>query len=145
MTTATSRDDLIRTSSQRVFPLMPSTASESVRLYGTDETVEPPRVLRAGPLSAELDVGNLRHIRYHGREMIRAISFIVRDKNWGTYAPRISQLDVQESPESFSVTKQQLKVSFITPPLSLAKRTVRSAFPVNGMPYPTSRPIAPVS
>jgi hypothetical protein len=83
---------------------MPSTASESVRLYGTDETVEPPRVLRAGPLSAELDAGNLRHIRYHGREMIRAISFIVRDKNWGTYAPRISELDVQESPESFCVS-----------------------------------------
>jgi hypothetical protein len=83
---------------------MPSTASESVRLYGTDETVEAPRIIRAGPLSAELEAGNLRHIRYHGREVIRAISFIVRDKNWGTYAPKIFQFDSQESSNSFRIS-----------------------------------------
>lgn len=83
---------------------MATSISDSVRLYGTDEPVVPPRILRAGPLTAELDAGNLRHIRYRGCEMIRAISFIVRDKNWGTYAPRISQLEVQESRESFSVS-----------------------------------------
>jgi D-apionolactonase len=83
---------------------MPTQISDSIRLYGTDESVEAPRILQAGPLSAELDAGNLRHIRYHGREMIRAISFIVRDKNWGTYAPQISQLEVQEMPGSFRVS-----------------------------------------
>ena len=83
---------------------MPNQISDSVRLYGTEESVEAPRILRAGPLSAELEAGNLRHIRYHGREMIRAISFIVRDKNWGTYAPQISQLDFQESFSSFRVS-----------------------------------------
>src|SRR5580700_2315521 len=83
---------------------MPSTASESVRLYGTDETGEAPRIIRAGPLSAEVEAGNLRHIRYHGSEMIRAISFIVRDKNWGTYGPQISQLDFQESSNSFRIS-----------------------------------------
>src|SRR5260370_41587308 len=36
--------------------------------------------------------------------MIRAISFIVRDKNWGTYAPQISQFDSQESSNSFRVS-----------------------------------------
>src|SRR6201984_473531 len=83
---------------------MPIQISNSIRFYGTDESVEAPRILEAGPLSAELDAGNLRHIRYHGREMIRAISFIVRDKNWGTYAPKISQLEVQEAPGSFRVS-----------------------------------------
>jgi D-apionolactonase len=83
---------------------MPTQISDSIRLYGTDESVEAPRILQAGPLSAELDAGNLRYIRYHGREMIRAISFIVRDKNWGTYAPQISQLEVQEMPGSFRVS-----------------------------------------
>ena len=83
---------------------MPIQISNSIRVYGTDESVEAPRILEAGPLSAELDAGNLRHIRYHGREMIRAISFIVRDKNWGTYAPKISQLEVQEAPGSFRVS-----------------------------------------
>ena len=83
---------------------MPSQISDSIRLYGTDESVQAPRILRSGPLSAELDAGNLRHIRYHGREMIRAISFIVRDKNWGTYSPQISQLEFQEKPDSFRVS-----------------------------------------
>ena len=66
---------------------MPPAISDSIRLYGTDEAVEPPRHPQAGPLTVEFEAGNLRHIRYHGREMIRAISFVVRDKNWGTYAP----------------------------------------------------------
>ncbi|HTD17458.1 MAG TPA: hypothetical protein VK673_19895 [Chthoniobacterales bacterium] len=83
---------------------MPIQISDSIRLYGTDESVEAPRILQAGPLSAELEAGNLRHIRYHGQEMIRAISFIVRDKNWGTYAPEISQLDLQEASDVFRVS-----------------------------------------
>ena len=64
-------------------------------LFGTDEPVEPPRLLTAGPLTAELEAGNLRYIRYDGIEMIRAVSFIVRDQNWGTYDPAISNLDVE--------------------------------------------------
>jgi hypothetical protein len=83
---------------------MPIQISDSIRLYGTDESVEAPRILQAGPLSAELEAGNLRHIRYHGREMIRAISFIVRDKNWGTYAPQLSKLDLREASDSFRVS-----------------------------------------
>jgi hypothetical protein len=83
---------------------MPIQISDSIRLYGTDEPVEASRILRAGPLTAELEAGNLRHIRYHGREMIRAISFIVRDKNWGTYAPQISKLDLREVSELFRVS-----------------------------------------
>ena len=38
-------------------------------------------------LHGELDAGNLRHIRLGGVEAIRAITFIVRDRNWGTYKP----------------------------------------------------------
>jgi D-apionolactonase len=83
---------------------MPNAISDLIRLYGTNETVEPPRIFRAGPLTAELEAGNLRYIRYHGREMIRAISFIVRDENWGTYAPQIYDLNLLEEPEFFRVT-----------------------------------------
>ena len=83
---------------------MPNAISDSIRLYGTDETVEPPRILQAGPLTVEFDAGNLRHIRYHGREMIRAVSFVVRDKNWGTYAPQIAHLNLREEPEEFRIS-----------------------------------------
>ena len=77
--------------------------SRSVRLFGTDEPVEPPVLLRAGPLTAELEDGNLRYIRFHGREMLRAVSFIVRDRNWGTYRPCIADLRVEEDGDSFRV------------------------------------------
>jgi hypothetical protein len=83
---------------------MPHAISNSIRLYGTDETVEPPRILQAGPLTVEFEGGNLRHIRYHGHEMLRAISLVVRDKNWGTYVPEIVQLHFHEGPEAFRIT-----------------------------------------
>src|SRR5215469_7947333 len=85
---------------------MPYAISDSIRLYGTNEPVEPPRLLQAGPLSAEFEAGNLRYIRYHGREMMRAVSFIVRDRNWGTYAPQITQLEFNEQPDSFRISYQ---------------------------------------
>ena len=50
--------------------------SAALRLYGTEVPVEAPRLLVAGPLSAELEDGNLRYIRFQGREMIRAVSYI---------------------------------------------------------------------
>jgi D-apionolactonase len=76
----------------------------SVMLTGTDQPVEAPRPLTAGKLTAELESGNLRYIRYDAVEMIRAVSFIVRDKNWGTYNPEISNLEVSENGASFKVT-----------------------------------------
>ena len=76
--------------------------SRSIRLFGTDEAVAPPRLLSAGPLTAELEAGNLRYIRWHGIEVMRAISFIVRDRDWGTYNPEISDLEVAEAPGRFT-------------------------------------------
>ena len=95
--------------------------SPSVMLTGTDQPVEPPRLLTAGKLTAELESGNLRYIRYDGIEMIRAVSFIVRDKNWGTYDPAISNLAVSETRDGFTVTydavtrdaEQQLRYSAV--------------------------------
>ena len=46
--------------------------SLDIRLYGTSEQVEPPRLLRAGKLTAELEAGNLRYIRFAGIELIRS-------------------------------------------------------------------------
>ncbi|MBN9025395.1 MAG: hypothetical protein J0H20_07230, partial [Rhizobiales bacterium] len=83
---------------------MSNAPSLAVRLFGTDEPVAPLRILRAGALTAELDTGNLRHIRYAGVEIVRAISFIVRDRNWGTYNPVISDLAVDERADGFTVT-----------------------------------------
>ena len=49
------------------------------RLYGTEHASPPPRRLRAGPLSADLDAGNLRHIR-DGRRVVVPGIVLVRQK-----------------------------------------------------------------
>lgn len=77
--------------------------SRDVRLYGTEQAPAEPRVLCAGHLSAELDAGNLRHVRLGGTEAMRAVSFIVRDRDWGTYDPQISNLEVVETGDRFEV------------------------------------------
>lgn len=77
--------------------------SLAVKLYGTEEPVARPRLLKAGALTAELDAGNLRHIRLGSVEVMRAISFIVRDKDWGTYNPEIDDLAVEETADAFRV------------------------------------------
>lgn len=83
---------------------MTKTPSRSVCLFGTEEPVEAPIILKAGPLSAEFEAGNLRYIRFHGVEMIRAVSYIVRDRNWGTYNPKISNLKIIAGSDNFHVS-----------------------------------------
>src|SRR4029079_13665317 len=78
--------------------------SHAVRLYGTEEEVAPPQVVKAGALSVEFEAGNLRYIRYAGIEMIRAVSFIVRDRNWATYTPALSNLLIEEAGDGFTIT-----------------------------------------
>ncbi len=77
--------------------------SRQVILFGTEEPVPEVRRLSAGALTLDLDRGNLRHIRWGGVEVIRAIAFIVRDTKWGTYSPVLSDLDVDEAADAFSV------------------------------------------
>ena len=83
---------------------MAEAPTRSIMLFGTDEPTAQTRLLKAGPLTAELDAGNLRYIRHDGREAIRAISYVVRDEFWGTFNPDISDLRVEETGDSFSVT-----------------------------------------
>lgn len=77
--------------------------SIAIMRYGTEEPATPPRVLTAGALSLELDAGNLRHISWGGLEVIRAISFIVRDRDWSTYNSTVTGLAVDERPGGFTV------------------------------------------
>ncbi|TCN29526.1 hypothetical protein [Sinorhizobium americanum] len=72
------------------------TASRAFLLFGTEEPEPVPRRLEAGRLSAELVGGNLRMIRFSGTEVLRAISFLVRDRDWGTCEAEITGLIVEE-------------------------------------------------
>ena len=72
-------------------------------LFGTDEPVPPWQTLTAGRLSAEFDGAALRSIRWDGYEVLRGIAFVVRNTHWGTYAPRITGLDIRQRMGSFEV------------------------------------------
>ncbi|MCD7108713.1 hypothetical protein LRX75_06625 [Rhizobium sp. DKSPLA3] len=74
------------------------------RLTGTVRMEPGSRLLAAGRLSAELSGGALRNIRYDGTEVLRAVSFLVRDRDWGTYDPQIEDLVVDQRADGFTVT-----------------------------------------
>ncbi|PND24606.1 MULTISPECIES: hypothetical protein [Sinorhizobium] len=72
------------------------TVSRAFLLFGTDEKEPEARRIEAGRLSADFVSGNLRTIRFAGKEVLRAISFLVRDRDWGTCEAEIGDLTVEE-------------------------------------------------
>jgi D-apionolactonase len=82
-----------------------SGADEGTRIAFYDSPEPEPKsiILKAGSLVVEFIAGNLRDIRFDGVEVIRAIGYIVRDKDWGTYAPILSNLKVEQGANSFHV------------------------------------------
>jgi D-apionolactonase len=76
----------------------------AIKLVGTEQPSVVGRILTAGPMSVELDDGQLRYLRVGDVEVLRAVSFLVRDENWGTYNPVISGLSVDQRGEGFSVS-----------------------------------------
>jgi hypothetical protein len=82
---------------------IPVAPLRAVKLCGTDAADPPSLRLSAGDLSVELENGQLRYVRFGGVEALRGVAFLVRDENWGTYAPQIEDLDVKETAEGFAV------------------------------------------
>lgn len=78
--------------------------SSAIQRCGTDQPDTVGRVLTAGPLTAELDGGNLRYLRVGGVEVLRALAFLVRDENWGTYIPTLSDLMIDQRSDGFTVS-----------------------------------------
>jgi hypothetical protein len=83
---------------------MAAEASRAVKLCGTEQVDPPSRLLKAGPLSAELENGQLRYVKFGGVEVLRAIAYLVRDENWGTFTPSLQDVRIDERPDSFTVT-----------------------------------------
>lgn len=80
------------------------TDTEHFALFGTLSREDQGRRLGAGALEATLKDGNLATIRYLGHEVLRAIAFLVRDRDWGTCAPAISDLVIDEADDHFRLT-----------------------------------------
>lgn len=71
-------------------------------LFGTDLPDFATETVTVGKLTFTLQGGALRHICYGGVEMIRGIAFLVRDRDWGTLAPRITEVS-RQSGDRFSL------------------------------------------
>ena len=71
--------------------------------YGRNEP--PPEVvkLKAGKLELEYEGGDLRYIRYAGRELIRRIYVAIRDKNWNTIPAKITDISINREDDSFHI------------------------------------------
>jgi len=78
--------------------------SSAIALCGTGQPDVPGRILTAGPLSVEFDNGQLRYLKVNGVEVLRAIGFLIRDKDWGTATPAISNLKIGQRSDGFSVS-----------------------------------------
>ncbi|HJT12275.1 MAG TPA: hypothetical protein VJ790_06635 [Dongiaceae bacterium] len=76
----------------------------AIKLFGTDVPEPKVKTLQAGALSAVFDNGALRYIKLGETEVLRAIAFLVRDENWGTFTPEISNLKVRQGKSDFRVT-----------------------------------------
>jgi len=74
-----------------------------VAQLGTTQVEPEPTKLVAGPLSVEFQDGALRYLRYAGHEVIRAISFLARDENWGTHALHLGDVQMQQADDRFEV------------------------------------------
>ena len=65
-----------------------------------------PIPLRAGPVSMVFDAENvfLRYIRVGKHEVLRGINAPIRNENWATIAPEVSNVQVDQQGDGFKVT-----------------------------------------
>ncbi|HSO48593.1 MAG TPA: hypothetical protein VLQ68_11760 [Rhizobiaceae bacterium] len=77
--------------------------SRAISLFGTEQEDPPMRRLEAGPLTVDFDNGALRYVKVGGIEVIRAIAFLVRDENWGTFSPELSDLSIDQRSDGFRI------------------------------------------
>ncbi|RIA43751.1 hypothetical protein DFR49_1980 [Hephaestia caeni] len=79
-----------------------STRAET--LYGTAAAEPQPLRFSAGALSFELVGGDVHAVRIGGVEIIRAIQYLIRDRDWGTLSPAIADLVVVQDAIGVTVT-----------------------------------------
>ena len=82
----------------------------STFVYYTGTNKPPPTrtPLRAGKLALFFEQGDVRHIRYGEREVLRRVYVAVRDRNWGTLPAQISDLAIETGEDVFRITFEAL-------------------------------------
>ena len=75
-----------------------------VLYYGKDEPLPEGTQLSAGPLSMIFEAGDLRYIRFGNHEILRRIYVAVRDHNWDTILPQLSNVQIEQEGDAFRIT-----------------------------------------
>ena len=81
-------------------------AALALWVTGKGRAAPAPIPLRAGPVTAVFDpaIAFLRYIKYGDHEILRGVYAAVRDKTWGTVAPRVSNVVAEARADSFRLT-----------------------------------------
>ena len=77
---------------------------KQVLYVGSERAPVPEAILRAGPIEVLFRDGVFRYIRLGKREILRAVYFAVRDRDWRTINGEMSNLEIRAGAESFEVT-----------------------------------------
>ena len=75
-----------------------------VLYYGKDAPLPEQTQLRAGPLSMIFESGDLRYIRFDDHEILRRVYIAVRDHNWDTILPQLSNVQIERDGDAFRIT-----------------------------------------
>jgi hypothetical protein len=81
----------------------PVTFPAPVSQYGRNEPLPQRHDLRAGPLTAVLEGGDLRYVKLGGEIVVLRLYAAIRDRNWGTIEPRFLSYELERGDEGFSV------------------------------------------
>ncbi len=76
---------------------------QRVLYYGKDAPLPDQTPLVAGPLRLVYEAGDLRYIRWGDREILRRIYVAVRDHNWGTALPVLSNVQIEQGQDWFRI------------------------------------------
>ena len=74
-----------------------ATPGELVMCFGTSEVIPVSRQIVVGDIAYQLNHDSIRHICWKGHEVIRAITWPIRDQDWGTMRPDIIAEDFSQS------------------------------------------------
>src|SRR4051812_4975874 len=74
-----------------------------VRWYGKDEPTPQRYELRAGPLTATLESGDLRYVRLGDEMVVLRLYAAVRDRNWGTIEPVYTSYVLDRGDDHFTL------------------------------------------
>ncbi|MBA2589732.1 MAG: hypothetical protein H0U98_14035 [Alphaproteobacteria bacterium] len=81
---------------------------DSLIYFGTAEPAPADRTFSAGALSLHLSDGAVRHLCWHGVEVVRGIACPIRDENWATHASLLADESITNGPDGFEIRQVRL-------------------------------------